>query len=1147
METHNQDRQPVQAGGHSLKYAGGFAVVCLICTLLLLYQTGRYDRALRGIEGGPGIVALELAFSPDNAWDIILQWEDVADYQRATEAKVPIVAGIECALQLQKWEWLLILSYTCLLSSALLVLIRLTGLEWDPAVRLFVWVPVAAAVLNILENIWLTDVLVARGDVSELLVIGMSLAALGKFLLLGVLLISMAYAFGFWCMSWWTRAGDAASDPGILKQFAEVRADERKYLYFRRKKAKVEEHQPYVGLASSGGGIRSATVNLGVIERLLDVDLFRRVDYHSTVSGGGYIGSALGSLLSFKKKDGPPAAGDDGQYLFTGDDAAHFDCARPDRRPFPLDCPGFPDDEPVWLSRRMVLGHIRACGDYLVRRNRLLSRDVLRAAGTIVQGMTGTFCMFLLGTMFVAAICFTLLTLVDQGQGPVNLGLFLSGTFGDFLDYALQGWPGALSLGMLFTFLLLIKSIKLHGVLPDRLFQRDGDTLEDCRQFRTLWLMGILLGFAAFAIPGIFIVQVGVLAPAVFLAGAVAVASGAYLLQCMTSDALRFWDLPDLSDRAGRSFFTAAFGLSLGMTAIAVLVGFLPWLVVALLNPDPGLTPEMQPLYATGSTGFIAMVVAGLIAQWKKATAALDGDDKEAMDLLKKGRKLTGYLKRLLLALPIFILGCILLVVCAAFVAWWAVQLALGNPGFIFYAAVAAILGSILALVGYVFDFNKLSLHHFYRDRLAEAYMSTSGPVGQGSDNLEIKRDNIEMRLSDLHGCCQTFDAQHKSPPARAIAQGVYGPSAESKKFAAILNALPNVSWVTPELLIALPLPQVFKDFFDLKMKTKPEYLTAAATSAPYQLYCACLNLTSDRNMHRRTRKSDTFLFSKLYCGSTTTGFLPTRSYRGDETKVARAMTISGAAVDSSLGRGTFFAQSFAMTLFNIRLGQWLENPGYRHGRFAYRQEGGIFWPAYLIMEACGMSDARHRLVHLSDGGHTGDNLGIVPLFERGCGLIVAVDAEADPGYGFGSLLTALRYLENDDNIRVRLDLDNISPDSKTGLCRAPFALGAIEYLDAEKRVAASGCLLVLKAAVTAEMSLQLRKHKARYPDFPQETTADQFFSEDQFEVYRLLGKEIADLVFSALPSLTQEKIDCESLQLEYAAWLEKTGARTAG
>jgi predicted acylesterase/phospholipase RssA len=48
-----------------------------------------------------------------------------------------------------------------------------------------------------------------------------------------------------------------------------------------------------IGLAFSGGGIRSATFNLGVLQVLARNKLLRSMDYVSTVSGGGYIGGWL--------------------------------------------------------------------------------------------------------------------------------------------------------------------------------------------------------------------------------------------------------------------------------------------------------------------------------------------------------------------------------------------------------------------------------------------------------------------------------------------------------------------------------------------------------------------------------------------------------------------------------------------------------------------------------------------------------------------------------------------------------------------------------------------------------------------------------------------------------------------------------------
>jgi hypothetical protein len=54
-----------------------------------------------------------------------------------------------------------------------------------------------------------------------------------------------------------------------------------------------EGEQHLVGIALSGGGIRSATFCLGVLEALKEGDRLRYVDYLSTVSGGGYIGAWL--------------------------------------------------------------------------------------------------------------------------------------------------------------------------------------------------------------------------------------------------------------------------------------------------------------------------------------------------------------------------------------------------------------------------------------------------------------------------------------------------------------------------------------------------------------------------------------------------------------------------------------------------------------------------------------------------------------------------------------------------------------------------------------------------------------------------------------------------------------------------------------
>src|SRR5262249_20258665 len=52
-----------------------------------------------------------------------------------------------------------------------------------------------------------------------------------------------------------------------------------------------------IGLALSGGGIRSATVCLGAVQVLARHNLLAEIDYLSTVSGGGYFGSFVSSIL----------------------------------------------------------------------------------------------------------------------------------------------------------------------------------------------------------------------------------------------------------------------------------------------------------------------------------------------------------------------------------------------------------------------------------------------------------------------------------------------------------------------------------------------------------------------------------------------------------------------------------------------------------------------------------------------------------------------------------------------------------------------------------------------------------------------------------------------------------------------------------
>src|SRR4051794_14494225 len=63
-----------------------------------------------------------------------------------------------------------------------------------------------------------------------------------------------------------------------------------------------------LGICFSGGGIRSATFNLGVLQGLAEIGLLPFIDYLSTVSGGGYIGSWLHGIIRNRHNGDPLSA-----------------------------------------------------------------------------------------------------------------------------------------------------------------------------------------------------------------------------------------------------------------------------------------------------------------------------------------------------------------------------------------------------------------------------------------------------------------------------------------------------------------------------------------------------------------------------------------------------------------------------------------------------------------------------------------------------------------------------------------------------------------------------------------------------------------------------------------------------------------------
>lgn len=93
--------------------------------------------------------------------------------------------------------------------------------------------------------------------------------------------------------------------------FAKVRDDEFEAIKRRREVAHMatpdsSPENDLVGVALSGGGLRSAMFNLGFLQALQEAGFMKYVDYLSTVSGGGYVGGFYSTLGHHFVEKQPP-------------------------------------------------------------------------------------------------------------------------------------------------------------------------------------------------------------------------------------------------------------------------------------------------------------------------------------------------------------------------------------------------------------------------------------------------------------------------------------------------------------------------------------------------------------------------------------------------------------------------------------------------------------------------------------------------------------------------------------------------------------------------------------------------------------------------------------------------------------------------
>jgi len=171
--------------------------------------------------------------------------------------------------------------------------------------------------------------------------------------------------------SQWLKEGQDKASLQLLKA-------EEDYIQARRRKVWKEREAPegLTGLALSGGGIRSATFCLGVMQSLARHGLLEKFDYLSTASGGGYIGGAVTWLVSEEAKKTAENPADD-----LGLDADHF--------PFGPCQAG--EEKPGGKNgsrqlQRNLLSYLRHHGDYLTPGAGEEGINIFSLVGAVFRG-----------------------------------------------------------------------------------------------------------------------------------------------------------------------------------------------------------------------------------------------------------------------------------------------------------------------------------------------------------------------------------------------------------------------------------------------------------------------------------------------------------------------------------------------------------------------------------------------------------------------------------------------------------------------------------------------------------------------------------------------------------------------------------------
>jgi len=859
-----------------------------------------------------------------------------------------------------------------------------------------------------------------------------------------------------------------------------------------------------LGLAFSGGGIRSATFNLGVIQALGELRLLRRFDYLSTISGGGYIGGWLSMFIRRR------AGGDVGRAE-----------EELEKRDGGLENPAirFLRSFSNYLTPRvgMSADTLTAVATYL--RNLLLTLSVLitfLGAALILprivvlgekhlsswQGFERDlgyeaimFALLLVTTCIVALNLFyrpagkgmrwpwythwiCLVGLVDL---PVVAGAV---TATSYYIRAFEGNPPHAQIWIPSVMLVYVV-LWLVGVIVARLYPTEakhGYTRMGLSTRHVLWFLAFLFfALLAGALGGAALFGVAkaiaampepdrLWAAAVFGPPAIIII---FLLMVVAHVGLMARKFTE-SDRELWS--------TLGARLLRIAVAWAVFFAIALYGPAAvGFANEW--VAGAGGVALIVSTLFGVFAGNSKATGK--PDSKTWIEFLTR------------LAPYVFILGLLILLS-------WSVHkaLILSHEKLTGSAAVASVPQTAATVQPGIY------LH---------ATPTPGAPV-------------VTVREIERPGTWDQFLAQARGeyPNLKAWFDPVY---ALPLILAGALLATLLLTWRININLFSLHhfyrnrLTRCYLGATNDNRQAHPltgfdpeddVRLSELRKQKPLHILGTAINLNRGKQLAWQSRRAASFAFTPFHAGyepasrQVVGGYRDTGFYGldsdGTSIQLGTVIAISGAAASPNMGYHTSPAVAFLLTVFNVRLGHWCGNTSDRR---AWRWRDPLFSLRYWWAELTGSADQNYPFVSLSDGGHF-ENLGIYELVRRRCGLILASDAGADPKYAFDDLAEAMRKCYTDFGVEIVFDpkftVDAIRPERKSKLGERHYAIAKIIYPDKTP----PAILIYWKSSLTANLPPDIMNYRRTRKDFPHETTADQFFDESQFESYRHLGYEVA-------------------------------------